>query len=99
MSEQSTAPQTEQPAAEPKPQSDTQKRRAAYSAAEARLRENHLDEFKALVNEEAASRGVTYVFRMTDEERAAQQLRDLLAKYPGLGQQVDGATPQPLPAQ
>jgi hypothetical protein len=60
------------PKAPPAPEenSETQKRRAAYSAAETRLREAHHDEFRALVAEEAAARGVTYVFRKTDVERA-----------------------------
>jgi len=70
---------------------DTQKKRAAYSAAETRLREKYADEFKALVNEEAAARGVTYTFRKTEEERAREQYTELLAKFPDL------ATPQPLP--
>lgn len=94
------APEVEETVVEETPVKEpttAQKRRAAYSAAETRLRERYPDEFKALVNEEAAARGVTYVFRLTEEERAAQQLRELLAKYPGLGEQV--TTPQPLPAQ
>jgi len=73
---------------------ETQKRRAAYSAAETRLREAHHDEFRALVKEEADKRGVTYVFRKTDEERAAEQMRRLLADHPNLIEQVTG-TPQP----
>lgn len=81
---------TATPAAE---HSDVQKKRAAYSAAETRLREKYADEFKALVNEEAASRGVTYTFRKTEEERAAATLADLLAKHPNLRGQVDGQAP------
>ena len=71
--------------------SDQQKKRAAWSAAEQRLREKYSDEFKALVNEEAATRGVTYVFRKTEEEKAREQYVKLLAQFPDL------ATPQALP--
>ena len=84
-------PEVETPEA-PKEQSVSQKRRAAYSAAETRLREKYADEFKALVNEEAANRGVTYTFRKTEEERAREKYAELLAQFPDL------ATPQPLPA-
>jgi Zn/Cd-binding protein ZinT len=73
------------PAAE---HSEVQKKRAAYSAAETRLREKYAAEFKEMVNEEAAARGVTYTFRKTEEERAAAQLADLLAKHPNLAAQV-----------
>jgi hypothetical protein len=72
---------------------EVQKRRAAYSAAEARLREAHHDEFRALVKEEADARGVTYVFRKTDEERAAEQLTKLLAEHPNLRDRVVGEAP------
>jgi hypothetical protein len=88
-------PEVEQAEAPVKEQSVNQKRRAAYSAAETRLRENHAEEFRTLVTEEATARGVEYVFRLTEEEKAAKQLADLLAKYPGLGQNLP---PQPLPA-
>lgn len=69
-------------------QTEAQKRRAAYSAAETRLREAHLDEFKTLVMEEASNRGVTYVFRKTEVERAAEQLRQLLTDHPELREQI-----------
>lgn len=68
--------------------SEVQKRRAAYSAAETRLREAHHDEFRALVKEEADRRGVTYVFRKTETERAAAQLEQLLADHPELRERV-----------
>lgn len=74
--------------------SDTQKKRAAYSAAEQRLREKYADEFKALVNEEAATRGVTYTFRKTEEERAREKYAELLAQFPDLAQQPPQALPQ-----
>ena len=77
--------------------SDTQKKRAAYAAAEQRLREENSDRFKALVNEEAAARGVTYTFRKTEAERAEQTLNDLLAAHPELRERINPQTPQPLP--
>lgn len=83
-------PEVETPEA-PKEQSVSQKRRAAYSAAETRLREKYADEFRALVTEEATNRGVEYVFRLTEEEKARKQLADLIAKYPNI------TVPQPLP--
>lgn len=78
------------PTAQEQAQSDVQKRRAAYSAAETRLREENAARFRELVNEEAEKRGVTYVFRKTEEERAAATLADLLAKHPNLRGQIDG---------
>lgn len=79
----------------PTEQTEVQKRRAAYSAAESRLREAHLDEFKALVKEEADRLGVTYVFRKTDAERAAEQLDKLLATHPELRARAAGVQQVP----
>lgn len=59
-------------------------KRESYTAAEARLKAAHLDEFKDLVREEATKRGVTYTFRKTEEEKAREQYEALLAKFPGL---------------
>jgi hypothetical protein len=61
-------------------------RREAVAAAEKRLREAHRDEFDGYVQQEATSRGVTYKRRLTDEEKAEQQLNDLLAAHPTLAQ-------------
>jgi hypothetical protein len=66
-------------------------KREAYSAATARIRESHKDEFRGLVQEEAAKRGVTYEFRKSAEEKAAEQLADLLAKFPDLATKVGQA--------
>lgn len=74
-----------------------QKRRAAYSAAEARLREENHDRFRALVKEEADKRGVTYVFRKTEAERAAEALDKLLADHPELRERVAVAEPGQVP--
>jgi hypothetical protein len=59
-------------------------RRESYSAAEKRLREEYKDRFDALVQEEAAKRGVTYQRRLTADEKAEQELQRLLAEHPGL---------------
>lgn len=69
-------------------------RRESVAAAEKRLREAHREEFDALVQQEAESRGVTYQRRLTDEEKAEQKLRQLLAEHPGLASKV-AATPTP----
>jgi hypothetical protein len=74
-------------------QTEVQKRRAAYSAAEQRLREAHHDEFRALVKEEADKLGVTYVFRKTEAERAEETLNKLLTDHPELRDRVVGEQP------
>lgn len=63
------------------------KRRQAYNAAETRLKDEYKDRFRALVQEEAGKRGVTYEFRKTEEEKAREQYEALLAKYPNLRDQ------------
>lgn len=76
---------TEAPKAEAPKQPDAQTlRRQAYSAANAELREQNKDQFRALVKKHADRLGVTYEFRKTDEEKAAEQLAELVAKYPHL---------------
>lgn len=79
------AAEPEAPAPQPQP-TETELRRQAYTAAVGRLKEAHRDEFRALVQEEAGNRGVTYEFRKTDEEKAAEQVKDLLAKFPHLAE-------------
>lgn len=66
------------------------KKRQAYANAEKALRERHQDEFRTLVKAEAQKLGVEYNFRPTAEERAAQEMRALLAKFPALREQVAG---------
>lgn len=66
-------------------------RRKAYTDAERTLRDNHTDEFKSLVLENAAKLGVTYRFRKTKEERAAEQMESLLAEFPELRNKVQQA--------
>lgn len=67
------------------------KKRQAYANAEKALREQHQDEFRTLVKAEAQKLGVEYKFRPSPEERAAQEVRALLAKYPALREQVAGS--------
>lgn len=70
-------------------------KRKAYDAGMRRLRENHVDEFWQLVDEEAAELGIEYRRRLTAEERAEQQARELLAAHPGLLEKITGQGPVP----
>jgi hypothetical protein len=58
--------------------------RKAYGAATTALREKHRDEFEALYVEEAQKLGVDYKPKPTAEQKAEQELRDLLEKFPHL---------------
>lgn len=64
-------------------QADTLKREAR-AVAHKRLAEAHADELRALMVEEHEKRGVEYRPRLTEEERARQQVLDLFAKHPSL---------------
>lgn len=55
-------------------------RNKAYSNAERRLREAHPDEFQTLLKEETEAMGLTYVRRLTAEERAEVLRQERLAK-------------------
>lgn len=59
-------------------------KREARAAATKRLIEAHSDEYRTLMDEEHKARGVEYKPRLTDEERARQQVLDLFAKHPTL---------------
>lgn len=63
-------------------------KRAAYNAAEQSLKMQYQSEFRALVQEEAAKRGVTYEFRKTAAEKAAVKLQEILSQFPELREQV-----------
>lgn len=80
--EQGEQPAEAQP--EAKPKSEAVLKREAYTAAEATLREKYNEEFKGLVRAEAAKRGVEYVFRKTEEEKAQEQLAALYERFPHL---------------
>jgi hypothetical protein len=95
------APQTESapnPQAAPNPQvvADEAAERAerdkqmsaAYTAASKTLRENHRDEFNQLYAKEAKARGYDWKPRLSEAEKAEQQMRELLAKHPELKDKI-----------
>lgn len=57
---------------------------AARSAANRRLREEFAARYRELLIEEHERVGATYRPRLTDEERAEQQVADLFTKFPAL---------------
>jgi len=65
--------------------------RKAYGAATTRLREQYRSEFDALYSQEAEALGVDYKPRPTPEQKAEQDLAELLAKFPHLRDKVTTA--------
>lgn len=65
-------------------------KRAAYAAAESRLRKAHPEEFEQYREEECAARGVAYTRRLSAKERAAIQMAALLEQYPTLADEIKG---------
>jgi transcription initiation factor TFIID subunit TAF12 len=63
---------------------ETDPKRAAYSAATTRLRDQHRDDFNILLREEMARRNVEWAPRPTDQQKAERQVNDLFEKYPEL---------------
>lgn len=69
------------------------------SALKARLRadaereviKTHYSEYVEIAEKKFAENGLEFTRRMTAEERAAQQIKDLLAKNPGLAEQFNSA--------
>jgi hypothetical protein len=61
----------------------------AYQAATRRLRDEQRAEFNRIYAEEASTRGVEWKPKPTAEEKAAQQMADLLAKFPHLAPGAD----------
>lgn len=59
-------------------------KRKAYQNAESRLRAAHQAEFEAFREEECAALGVPYTRRLSARERAAVQMKALLAEYPDI---------------
>jgi hypothetical protein len=57
-------------------------KREAYGAATTRLREQHRDDFNALLVEENRNRGIDWKPRPTEEQKAAEQFQQLLQQYP-----------------
>lgn len=75
----------------------------AYSNATSRLREEQRNEFDRLYSEEAKKLGVVYTPKPTAEQKAKQELEDLLAKFPHLRDQLVNHTAEavvnPAPAE
>ena len=63
-------------------------RREAYSAAQTRLREEFKSDYNRIMAEEMRKRGIDWSPRLTEEEKAAKQVADLLAQFPSLREQV-----------
>jgi hypothetical protein len=78
----------------PKTTDETDPKRAAYSAATTRLREEQRDAFNALLREEMAKRGVEWAPKPTDKEKAEVQVAELFEKFPDLRVKFAEATPQ-----
>lgn len=71
---------------------------AARSAAAARLREAHREEFEGYLVDEAKQRGVEWKPRKTAKQRAEEQFQALLAEFPDLAKSLSGpetSVPQP----
>jgi hypothetical protein len=64
----------------------------AYSTSTSRLREENRAEFDRLYIEEAAKLGVVYTPKPSPEQKAKQDLEDLLAKFPHLRDQLVNET-------
>jgi hypothetical protein len=59
-------------------------KREAYSAATTRLRDEFRQRFNELLIEEMGKRGVNWSPRPTEEQKAEQEVADLLARFPEL---------------
>ncbi len=69
---------------------DDAKKRAAYSKATTRLRNENRQTFDALLGEEYSKVGLTYTPRPSEEEKAKAEVQRLLAAYPALAAEVPG---------
>src|SRR5262245_7891697 len=58
----------------------------AYGAAQSRLRGAHKDEFNGYYSEEAASRGIEWSPKLSPEQKAERDMRELLAEFPHLAE-------------
>lgn len=77
--------------------SDTQPTQALrnklYTEAQAELRERHEEEFISLISARYAEHGLQYRRRLSDEQKAEKQIRDLLAAHPGLAEKFAQTEP------
>lgn len=67
--------------------------KASYQSALKTLREKHVDEFNDLRVAEAAKRGITWTPPKTEEQKAQEQIDALLAKHPGLRENLAASAP------
>lgn len=74
-------------------------RNKVYYAARAELIENHPEEYRELLLKHADAAGVTLKIRKTDEEKAAEQFDELLAKHPELAKRITQADTAQAPAE
>jgi len=78
---------------------EAQVKNALYSQALQALRNQYIDDFNNLVSEAYENYGLTYRRRLTDEEKAEQQVRALIAANPTLSDRfvevgkTDGGAP------
>jgi hypothetical protein len=56
----------------------------AYGTATNQLRDAHRDEFNQLYAKAAEELGEKWEPKLTEEQKAAQQMREILAKFPNL---------------
>ena len=73
--------------------------RAAYTAAGARLRGAHHDEFIGYQIEECKARGLDWKPRETPEQRASSEFDRLLTEFPFLRDRLPMDTTPEAPAQ
>lgn len=64
-----------------------------YGKALQQLRNEHADEFVGIVEDLFAAYGLTYRRRLTDEQKAEQQIATLLAAHPNLASKFPAAEP------
>lgn len=62
--------------------------RQAYGRATQVLRDEYRDRFNALYSEAAEALGVEWKPRLTEEQRAEQQFKELLTAYPHLADKI-----------
>lgn len=68
----------------PKKESESQKRNRLRNEAERIVINNHRDEFNEVATDLFAKNGLVFHRRLTEEERAAKEIADLLNKHPNL---------------
>ena len=60
----------------------------AYSKATATLRDRHRDEFNGLYQAEAKEAGIDWSPKLTDEQKAEQELAKIIETYPHLAERL-----------